>query len=170
MDFKEGLLTRRSIRQYKSGVVSKEVIEDLLNTAMFAPSAKNKQPWEFIVIKDKNVIADIRKNHPYCTFIEDAGHALLVCGNTMDEFMSGHWVTDCSAAAQSFMLACHEKGLGSCWCGIYPSEDIASYFIELFNLPEHIKPLAIIPFGYPDGEAMQPRNRFKQDKIHYEVW
>ncbi|MDR1694405.1 MAG: nitroreductase family protein [Lactobacillaceae bacterium] len=171
MNFKDGLLTRRSIRNYKSGIIAKEIIGDLLKTAMYAPSAKNRQPWEFIVVTDKNVLKNIKDNHPFCSFIENAGHALIVCGNTMDEFLSGHWVTDCSAATENFMLACHEKGLGSCWCGIWPDEGITEYFVKTFNLPEHIKPLCLVVFGYPDGsEVRQPSSRFRTDKIHYEVF
>lgn len=171
MDYKEGLLTRRSIRNYKKGVISKDIIEDLLKTAMYAPSAKNRQPWEFIVITDNKVLHDIKINHPYCSFIEDAGHALLICGNTMDEFQSGHWITDCSAAAENFLHGCHEKGLGSCWCGVYPDDSIVEYFVKKFALPESIKPLCLIVFGYPDGSVVkQPSSRFKADKIHYEVW
>lgn len=171
MDYKEGLLTRRSIRNYKSGIIGKEVIEDLLKTAMYAPSAKNKQPWEFVVITDKEVLHNIRNNHPYCSFIEDAGHALLVCGNTIDEFQSGYWITDTSSAAVNFLHACHEKGLGSCWCGIFPNEGIMTYFVKEFNLPENINPLCLIVFGYQDeSEVRQPSTRFKTDKIHYETW
>lgn len=171
MDFKEGLLTRRSIRNFKKGPISKEVIEDMLKIAMYAPSAKNKQPWEFIVVDDKDILHQIKENHPYAKYIEEAGHALLVCGRSDDEYMKGSHIIDCSAAVENFLLACHEKGLGACWCGVYPDENLVEFFAKTFNLPENIVPFTMVVFGHPDGsEVRQPSTRFKQERIHYNTF
>ncbi|MFV0626964.1 MAG: nitroreductase family protein [Alphaproteobacteria bacterium] len=172
MDFKEGLLTRRSIRKFKTGNVSKETIEDILKIGMYAPSAKNLQPWEFVVIQDKKSLSEIKVFHPYTSFIEDAGQAILVCGDVEVQHKDGNWVTDASAATQNILYACHEKGLGAVWCGVFPDVDFMKWFEEKFELPKHVKTLALVIFGeIEDGfEARQPSTRFKEEKIHWEKW
>ena len=147
MDFREGLRTRRSVRQYiPNRDIPADDIRDILETAMLAPSGRNKQPWEFIVVNDKSKFPEITQAQPYCRFV------------------------DCAAATENLLLACHAKKLGSCWCGIYPDKERMENFIRLFNLPPHIKPLSLVVIGYPAAEPRQPEDRFKQQKIHMNSW
>lgn len=171
MELREGLLTRRSVRQFIPGkTVSEQDMEDILRCAMFAPSARNCQPWEFIVISDKGICKKITEIHPYCSFLTDAGTAVVVCGNLNEQMADDYWVGDCAAAAENLLLACHSKGLGACWCGIYPNKERMPAFEKLFKLPPHIKPLALIVIGYPERESKQPDNRFRPSKIHYNAY
>ncbi|MDD4556594.1 MAG: nitroreductase family protein [Alphaproteobacteria bacterium] len=172
MDFKEGLLTRRSIRKFEKSTVSQAEIEDILKIAMYAPSAKNLQPWEFVVISEPKALAEIKAFHPYTSFIEEAGQAILVCGDVAVQHKEGNWVTDASAATQNILYACHEKGLGAVWCGIFPDADFMTWFEKKFELPEHIKPLSLVIFGKIETgfEARQPSTRFKPEKIHWQKW
>lgn len=123
MDFREGLRTRRSVRQYiPNRDIPADDIRDILETAMLAPSGRNKQPWEFIVVNDKSKFPEITQAQPYCRFLEEASLAVIVCGNTEEEMAPGAWMVDCAAATENLLLACHAKKLGSCWCGIYPDK------------------------------------------------
>ncbi len=172
MEFKQGLLTRRSIRKFQKAEISKEEIEDILKIGMYAPSAKNAQPWEFVVIRDLKSLSEIKSFHPYTNFIEEAGQAILVCGDTNTQDKEGNWITDTSAATQNILYACHEKGLGAVWCGVFPDPEFMAWFEEKFDLPENIKPLSLVIFGHMEEgfEPRQPSTRFKLEKIHWEKW
>lgn len=171
MYLEAGLLTRRSIRKFQPGrEIPQQDVEDILKIAMYAPSAHNNQPWEFVVVNDKNLFAGIMDIHPYAGFLKDASLAILVCGNTQAEYAPGFWITDTSAAIENLLLACHGRGLGACWCGIYPNEERAAAFRGLFGLPEHINPNGLIVIGYPEKIPQMPRDRYKPEKIHYNQW
>lgn len=87
MDRKSAIFTRRSVRVYDpSKRATKEQILDILDAAMHAPTAMNKQPWEFVVATDPEVVSGITKIHPYCEFLPDAGSAIIVCGNLKEQF------------------------------------------------------------------------------------
>lgn len=114
MDFSEGLRTRRSVRQYiPNRDIPADDIRDILETAMLAPSGRNKQPWEFIVVNDKSKFPEITQAQPYCRFLEEASLAVIVCGNTEEEMAPGAWMVDCAAATENLLLACHAKNLAA---------------------------------------------------------
>ena len=171
MFLEAGLLTRRSVRQYEKGrKISEQDMEDLLKIAMYAPSGCNRQPWEFIVVDDDKTKEEIIKLHPHATFLRDASAAIVVCGNTKDQFERDFWLLDTSAATENLLLAIHGKGLGGCWCAIYPYEERMQEFQKLLKLPEHILPNALVVVGYPLKAPDQPKDRFKKEKIHYNQW
>lgn len=163
------IFARRSIRKYNQQVISEEMIEKLLRAGMAAPSAGNEQPWHFIVIKDKKILNEIPKFHPYSQMLKETDCAIVVCGDRSLEKFKGFWVQDCSAATQNILLMAEELGLGAVWLGIYPIEDRVKSLKELLGLPEHVTPLSIIPVGYP-AESKEPANRFDQTRIHRERW
>ena len=168
MDTMEAIFTRRSIRKYTKQPVSDEVLKELLEAAMYAPSAGNRQPWCFIVINDRKILDKIPEYHPYAQMLKEAPVAILVCceqGLQMGE----HGVQDCSAATQNMLLAAHAKGLGAVWLGVYPAEPRVSDIKNLLNLPEHIMPISLVSIGYPAEQKSQP-NRYKADRVHYNQW
>ena len=165
----ENILTRRSIRKFKSNHVTNDMITQILKAAMAAPSAANKQTWEFIIIKDRKTLDSIPEIHPFAKMAEEAPVAILVCGNTNRSDGRGFWVQDCAAATQNILLAANSLGLGSVWCGIYPKEDLTEAFKKKFHLPEKIFPVSFIPIGYP-AEEKEPSDRYDEHKIHYEKW
>lgn len=112
MDLIEGILTRRSIRKYKQGQVSQNQINTILKAGMYAPSARNQQPWHFIVITDRDILNQIMQVHPYAGMLSEAQLAILVCGDKTLELSKDYWVVDCSAATQNILLAAHGIGLG----------------------------------------------------------
>ncbi|MDD2703429.1 MAG: nitroreductase family protein, partial [Candidatus Omnitrophica bacterium] len=165
----QAILKRRSIRKYTEKPVSREIIGELLKAAMSAPSAGNEQPWQFIVIDDRRVLAEIPKIHPHARMVNDAPAAILVCGDLKKEIHKGFWVQDCSAAAENILIAVSEKGLGAVWVGFYPEEDRVRAARKLLGIPEDVVPLALIPVGYP-AQELPPVNRFDADRIHYNGW
>lgn len=169
MDIIEGILTRRSIREYTDKEVTNDQIEILLKSAMYAPSARNQQPWHFIVITDRKILNKITEIHPYAKMLSEAQLAILVCGDENLELSKGYWVVDCSAATQNILLAAHDLGLGAVWLGIHPREERKKAIKELFNLHDNIQPLSLISIGYSKVKKEMP-DRFKPERIHYNAW
>lgn len=165
----DAILNRKSIRKYKDIKIGDEIVESLLRAAMAAPSAGNEQPWEFIVLRDKDIMRKITEFHPYSKMLLNTDVAIVVCGDEAKEKFKGYWVQDCSAASENILLAAEDKGLGAVWLGVYPMEDRVASLKEILNLPESVIPLSIIPVGYPD-EQKDPSDRFNTERIHYDRW
>ena len=171
-DIMNTILTRTSIRAYTDQPVEDEKIEALLRAAMAAPSAGNKQPWRFVVVKDKNTLGAIADNLHTMTMAKDAPLAVIVCGDMNATFPGeglDYWVEDASAATENLLLAAHAQGLGAVWCGIYPMQERVAFLRELLSLPEHIVPLNVVPIGYP-AESPTPKDKWKPEYIHHESW
>lgn len=169
MELLEGLLTRRSIRRYKKQEVSDSQLELLIKAGMYAPSAVNKQPWHFIIFRNKETIDKIIYFHQHADMLKNASAAILVCWDQLLQHDTGYGPVDCSAATQNILLAAHDLGIGAVWVGIYPREQRMQAVHELFRLPENIRPFSIISIGFPDEKKKQP-DRFKPERIHYETW
>jgi len=169
MDAMEALITRRSIRSYTSSPVSLELVRELIRAAMQAPSAGNEQPWHFLIITDRQVLARIPDVHPYAAMAAEAPVAVLVCGDPKREQYPGMLALDLAAATQNLLLAAHAKGLGAVWVGIYPREDRMLPLRQLFNLPEPIIPFALVPLGQP-AERPVPEERYRPELIHLDTW
>lgn len=165
----DAILNRKSIRKYKDTKVSDEVVEELLRAGMAAPSAGNEQPWEFVVLRDKEIMKKITEVHPYSKMLLNTDVAIVVCGDESKEVFKGFWVQDCSAATENILVAAEDKGLGAVWLGVYPMHDRVDAIKEILNLPAGVIPLSIIPVGYPD-EQRAAVNRFNNDRIHYDRW
>lgn len=165
----DSILKRRSIRKYKDLKVSDEIVEDLLKAAMAAPSAGNEQPWEFVVLRDKEIMKNITEIHPYSKMLLKSDVAIVVCGDEKKEVFTGYWVQDCSAATENILLAAQDMGLGAVWLGVYPIADRVEKIQEILGLPSSVVPLSIVPVGYPDEEKT-PGDRFDKTRIHYNGW
>ncbi len=165
----EAIFKRRSVRRYTNQAIRAEDITQLLQAAMAAPTARNCQEWEFVVVRDKAMFQKIMAVHPYAKMLAQADCAIVVCGNTKREMAPNYWPADCGAATQNILLAATALGIGSVWLGVYPNEERMAAVSRLLNLPQHIKPLNIISLGMPD-EKLAEVNRFDPAKIHYELW
>lgn len=163
------ILNRKSIRKYKDIKISDEIVDGLLRAGMQAPSAGNEQPWDFVVLRDKEIMKKITEFHPYSSMLLNTDVAIVVCGDEAKEVFKGFWVQDCSAATENILLAAEDKGLGAVWLGVYPMEDRVEALKKLLDLPESVIPLSIIPIGYPD-EKREAANRFNKERIHYDRW
>lgn len=167
------IFKRTSVRSYTDQPVTKEQIELLLRAGMAAPSACNAQPWEFIVVQNRETLIKITEIQPYSQMLKEAPLAIVVCADkTRTPAMLPDlqaWPMDCSAATQNIMLEATELGLGSVWLATYPIEEISKPIGELLNLPQTIAPFAMIAIGYPAGEV-HPKDKFNPERIHWEKW
>ena len=169
MDIFEAIKQRRSIRKYTDLQIDMQIIRDVIEAGMYAPSAGNQQPWQFIVITEKDILAEIPKYHPHAEMIKNAAVGILICGDTYLEKHQGYWPQDCAACTQNILLAAHAKGLGAVWLGIYPRGDRVKKIQEFFGITEHIIPFSLISVGY-QGDDKQSQGRFQKSMIRYNKW
>lgn len=162
----ENILTRRSVRSYTDQDVEPEKIEAILEAGMAAPSGKNGQPWDFIVLTRREILDEMAERLLYAKMLREARVAIAVCA---DRTKSPYWYVDCSAAAENILLAAHALGLGAVWTATYPYRDRMDVVKELCGLPGSYDSLCVIPVGYPAREA-RPKDNFDAGKIHHEVY
>jgi len=162
---------RRSIRAYTSTAVSEEAIQKLLEAAMAAPSAVAKDPWRFVVIRQRQTLARIAAELPNGQMLASAALGIAVCGDLRaahDQQLS-YLLQDCSAAIENLLLCAHILGLGACWLGVHPREQRIKALTMILSLPPSVIPVACVSLGYP-AEHLQPRTRFNPAYVHSEQW
>lgn len=156
---------RRSIRTYTAEPIAEEDVRTLLEAAMAAPSASNRQPWEFVVVRDKRLKSEISQVHPWAGMATEAAAVFVVCGRPDD---SDHWVEDCSAATENLLLAITALGLGAVWVAIYPRSEREQQVRRILNLPPNWRPLCLVPVGHP-AETRPPRTQYDPDRVHHDA-
>lgn len=167
MNVREAIYKRRSVRSFLEKEVDEQIIRALLEDAMAAPSACNKQPWEFYVIRNKDKQDQIKSKIMYSKF--NSPIMIIVAGNndfTLTKDSNDFWIQDASAAIENILLSAVSFGLGTCWCGLYPVEKRVQRVKEILELPENIIPLGIIHIGYPDKD-IEGRTQYNESKVHY---
>ena len=167
------IATRKSIRKFDPlRAVEDEKIEKILKAAMAAPSAMDKRPWEFIVVKDKTQLQKLGERLPYSRVANGAQLAIVVCGS-LNNGLPGrgkeYWIHDCSAATMNILLAAHGLGLGAVWTGVYPGEERVAIVREILAIPDGYAPLNVIPIGYP-AEDPAVKDKWAPTKIHADRW
>ncbi|MCD8036324.1 MAG: nitroreductase family protein [Clostridiales bacterium] len=166
----EAIKTRRSVRKFEDKPVEKEKIDLLLRAAMQAPSAHNEQPWEFIVVENKETLEKLSEADKYTTAMKN-GTLAIVCVTDEKYFFSNTniWMQDLSAASENILLEAVELGLGATWIAITPLEDRMAYIKDLFQLPDGVIAFNMIIIGYP-AKVKGFEDRFKPERVHYEQW
>jgi nitroreductase len=162
---------RRSIRLYSPEAVSDVAVQELLEAAMAAPSAAAKDPWRFVIVRNRQALAGIVAALPNGQMLAGAALGIVVCGElpaAHDQQLS-YLLQDCSAAIENLLLAAHILGLGACWLGVHPREQRMSALTKILTLPPSVIPVACIAIGHP-GEAKEPRTRFNRDYVNSEKW
>jgi nitroreductase len=165
------LFARRSVRQYRADDVSDSLIRDLLEAAMAAPSAVAKDPWEFIIVRDRPMRARIAEKLPNGQMLVDAPAGIVVCGDLRrahDRQLS-YLLQDCSAAIENLLLAASMLGLGACWLGVHPREERVAHIRSLLRIPDPVIPVSAVAIGWP-AESPPARTRFDVERVHREVW
>lgn len=167
MEVKEALLKRRSVRKFKEDKISDELIEELLHAAMSAPSACNKQPWEFYVVTNEDKINELKNASMFTKY--KAPLVIVVCGNLSRALplqLSSFWIQDCSAATENILLRVTDLGLGAVWCGVHPQKRVEEKVRKCLELDDKKVPLNIIFIGYPD-QFPEPRDQYNEKRVHY---
>lgn len=167
MELRDALLSRRSVRKFTDTAVDDQLIEELLIAAMSGPSACNRCPWEFFVVRDGEKLCALRDASRFTKM--NAPLAIVVCGNisrALPVQLSAFWIQDCSAATENILLRATDLGLGAVWCGIHPQKRAEERVRSILDLKEKWIPLNIIWIGHPD-ESLEPRHQFDKKRVHY---
>ncbi len=171
MDVLEAIRNRCAVRQFKSEIIPDDVLRKILEAARWAPSPFNTQPWEFIIIKDKETLKSISKYARYSGYLENAPMAIAVVVPPVDGKFS--WINSigeprfaAAMAVQNMMLAAWELGIGTCWVSI-EREKVG----EILNVPKTHFVLTVIPIGYPETAPQKHDESYRkklEDMIFYE--
>jgi len=164
------IFNRRSIRKFQDKPVEKEKIERLLRAAMQAPSAGNQQPWEFIVVEEKETLNKLSEMTIYSKPAKEAPLAFILLADTSNLRHQSFWQQDLSAALENILIEAVYLELGTVWMGVATNEAAEKFLIDMYQLPDYIKPFALVAIGYPDEQENVFVDRYKPDKVHYEKW
>ena len=160
------IFNRCSIRKYLNKEIEKDKIELLLKAAMQAPSAGNQQPWEFVVVQNKDIIEKLSHAHKYAGFIKDAPLVIVPVYKKKDLVFPEYTYIDMSIACENMWLEATELNLGCCWLGISPLKEREEYVNNVLNLDDYLCAFSLMAIGYSDQD-IKITDRFDENRIHY---
>ena len=164
MDFTTLAKHRYSCRNYKEEKPSGEILDEVLNAARLAPSAKNLQPWKFIVVDDETVLQDVKATYGR-TWIESAPVVIAVCGDHGSAWIrddgKDHTDVDVAIIIDHLTLAATDKGLATCWICKFDARAAEA----VLGVPEPWEVIALIPIGFPADEVDPDRHSMKRKKL-----
>jgi len=154
MSLIDSILTRRSVRRYETKDIPEEVLQQILEAGRQSPSAANRQPIHFVIVKNHDILKNLCDNL-ITRFVKCAPVAVVGCAD-IKSLLTGKWaVVDATIAMQNMVIAAWTLGVGSCWIGACSEEKVK----DLLKIPDKWKVVALITFGYP---AEQPKPRKKK--------
>ncbi len=158
--------SRRSIRRYQDRPVPDELVEQMLEAARWAPSATNRQPWRFIIIRDPQVrhqVAQYAASYfVRWAHVEEAPLLIVLCGQA-----GWRWLhEDVTLAGMQLMLQAHALGLGTCWIGAVEHEPL----IEILRIPKEIEIVGLLTVGFPAENPPPPARKPLADLVYYNVY
>jgi len=169
MNFYELIRKRRSIRRYKSDPIPDVVLNKILEAGRIAPSAKNIQPWHFIVIRDTDIKKKVAEVSRKQAFMAEA--PVILCGCALKKIawgrMGGYmssFAVDLAIAMDHIILAATNEGLGTCWIGAFDEKAVK----EVLNIPEDVRIVALTPIGYPAEEPIDRGRKDLKEIISYD--
>ena len=165
---------RRSIRKFLKKEVEAEKIDQLVEAALRAPSSRGLNPWEFIVVTEKDLLEKLSKAKKHgSSFLNNAPLGIVVYA---DPAKCDVWIEDASIASTYIQLAAESLGLGSCWVQIRDriqdkSHTAEEYVSGLLNIPGNFRVESVIAIGYPD-EKKPPHSReeLQYEKVHLDLY
>lgn len=158
---------RYSCRRFRKQTLTREQIRTVIKAGMQAPSARNEQPWEFIAVTRKDTLSKMAEASSHAGCLREAAAAVLVIADQKRAGDGAWWIQGISACIENMLLKAFEIGLGSVWLGMYPRKERVDHLRSIFQLPDDLIPVAVIPLGYP-LKAGEAQNRYKEDRIHWE--
>ncbi|HOF60348.1 MAG TPA: nitroreductase family protein [Candidatus Latescibacteria bacterium] len=164
MDALTVIKTRRSVRAFADRQVPREVLEDIVDCGRLAATARNEQPWEFIVVTDPAMRAKIADLAEYGKFIAQASACIVVVCKDGRYFLE-----DGSAASQNILLGAWAHGVGSCWV----AGDKKPYAVDVakvLGVPDGYRVISLIALGYPQAPPSPKPKRALKEVLHWEKW
>jgi nitroreductase len=170
MEAMECIRGRASVRSFRKDPIPDGVLEDILEAAIAAPSSGNLQNWEFVSVSKPDGKSRLAEAAMGQDMIEQAPLSVVVCSNLKKVGRYGargetlYSIQNTAAATQNLMLAAWSMGIGSCWIGAFDEGGVR----EVLALPEHVRPLTIVPLGYPAERTGKPQRWPLRGFVHQE--
>jgi len=161
---------RRSIRRYRPDPVPDEMVEQLLEAGRWAPSASNRQPWAFIVVRDEAVRREVAQHAAYYfirwAHVGEAPLLIALCGDARHRIYRQFLHEDVGLAGSQIMLQAKALGLGTCWIGGLDREAISS----ILKVPDHMEIVGLLTVGFPAEDPDPPARKQLAEIVHYDVY
>ena len=161
---------RRSIREFQEREIKKEIIEQLIEALIWAPSAGNLQSRKFYFVFNEKIKKDLAKaSRDQWSFVAKAPLVIVGCTDEKKVEYYGergknlYSICDVSASIQNMMLLAHEQGLGSCWVGAFDEKEVS----KILNLSNNLHPITIVPVGYSAEKPEVPLRISKKEAIEF---
>ncbi len=161
------ILKRRSVRKFKDTAIPREMIDNLLEAAMAAPSACNRRPVDFYVITNEEKLNEISMAGRFTRMKSPL--IIVVVGNLKRALPLGladYWIHDAAAASENILIQATAMGLGSCWCGIHPQKRMMQKVSDILGLDDKQIPFSLIKIGYPD-EFPEPHSGYEEKRAYF---
>ena len=169
MDFNQLIKKRYSVRAYKSDCVEEEKLQQVLEAARLAPTAANRQPFQFIVIHTKGKEAELKRIYEPDWFTQPP-LIICVCATPAQAWSridkKNYSEVDATIAMDHLILAAADLGLGTCWIAAFNPTAAR----EVLGLPVNVEPIAFTPLGYPADEPREKRRKPISQLVRYERW
>ncbi len=162
-DFLEFIKNRRSIRSFQDKQIPDNEIQMILEAGRWAPSASNKQPWEFYIIREKEILKEIAKSAIFGRHIKRASLAIAIVGKKTTS--PNYYIQDTSLVSMTMMLMAWSLGIGTCWTGALNRKKVK----KLLGLAENDYLLTVLPMGYIKGNIPKPTLRKSLNQIKKEI-
>ncbi|MEM3542479.1 MAG: nitroreductase family protein [Candidatus Methanomethylicia archaeon] len=166
--------SRRSIRRFKRDEkIPREDLMKILEASIYAPSAGNRQPWEYIIIEKEDLKRKIAEAAYNQMWITEAPTVIVVCANENRSALrygergrTLYCIQDTAAAIQNILLTAHSMGYGTCWVGAFDEEEVR----RILDIPIGVRPVAIIPIGKPNEKPSMPPRIPLEKLLHYDKY
>lgn len=165
----KNVIERRSAGGFIDREVEEEKLECIIRAAMQAPSPGSEQPWEFIVVNDKDELCKISGMDENACVVGKASCAVVVLADMEKLPSPANWQQDMAASVHNMMLEAAYNCLGTAYVGVAPMDERMDFVIDYFDLPDNIMPYAIVAVGYPEGCCGLAED-FDSSRIHYNKW
>jgi nitroreductase len=169
VDFWRAVESRHSVREFdQHRDVSPEIINRLLQSAIRAPSAGNRQPWHFYVVREPSSKQELARAALNQWFLSEAPVVIVVCADPErsalrygDRGRYLYCLQDTAAATENLLLAAVASDLGACWVGAFDEEGVS----RALQLPARLRPVSIVPIGYPKAASIRASERLPLDAV-----
>jgi nitroreductase len=169
MDILKAIRERRSIRNFQKKDIPKEIVDKLIDSLIWAPSAGNLQARKFFFVKDAKLKEDIAAAALNQDFIAEAPLVIIGCTDSRISSRYGergeylYTIQDVAASIMGMMLVAHENGLGTVWVGAFNEDDV----FDILKLPKNLRPVAIVPVGYPAKIPSPPPRVSRREAVEF---
>lgn len=155
MDVLECIKTRCSVRRYTDQPIDEQIIHQILEAGINAPSGKNGQPWKFKVVTDKTLISQISDSSIYGSWMKTSPLFVAILLDNACSYDHVKDIQSCGAVMQNMMLVAHSLGVGSCWIGeILPKAEEVKQILQIDN--SSLELMGIVVFGHKLSRTINP--------------